>query len=117
LDTGTRFIVPAIVAYELRRELLRLDHRASIVLLNQFIAAEADRYLPLTESDLEKAAELWAGLRRRGRALADPHALDIDVILAAQSLSLKLTEGELLVATTNPSHVDQLVPAKNWQQI
>lgn len=41
-------------------------------------------------------------------------ALDIDVVLAAQALRL---DRPTLVATTNPKHVAQFVPAQLWSEI
>jgi hypothetical protein len=73
--------------------------------------------LPLTDAHLQQAARLWADLRQQDAVTADPHALDIDVILAAQVLSLGLKKDEFVVATTNLSHFERLVPAKLWQQI
>lgn len=73
--------------------------------------------LELTEAQLRHAAELWASLRRVGRPTADPLALDIDVILAAQSLSLGLPISDFVVATSNVGHLGLLVPARSWQQI
>ena len=117
LAAGNQVIVPAIVSYELRRELLRLKHERSIQLLDAFIAAEPGRDLALTDAHLRHAASLWADLRREGRSTADPHALDIDVILAAQTLSLGLDPSQFVVATTNLAHLDRLVPAQLWEQI
>ncbi len=61
--------VPAIADYELRRKLLHLIKKKqasekSIHFLNQLIA-KTD-YLPLTETTLFKAAELWAEARFTG---------------------------------------------------
>jgi predicted nucleic acid-binding protein len=117
LAAGADVIVPAIVGYELRRELLRLHHARSIALLDTFISAEPNRYLPLMDSHLRHAAQLWADLRMQGRSTADPHAIDIDVILAAQVLSLGLPQADFVVATSNVSHFRVLVPAENWQAI
>ena len=60
---------------------------------------------------------LWAGARTRGKPTADVHALDIDVILAAQVLSKGFQSGSFVVATTNVSHLSQFVPAEVWDQI
>ena len=109
-------MVPAIISYELRRELLRLKHERSIQLLDEFILAEPDRYIRLADSHLELAGA-WAKTRQEGFTTADPHALDIDVILAAQSLSLGLSVNDFVVATTNVAHLERLIPAKLWKQI
>jgi predicted nucleic acid-binding protein len=117
LEAGVQVHIPAIVAYELRRELLRIDSHESLSLLDGLIQAEADRYLPLTDIDLIRAAEFWAQVRKQGRPTADRFALDIDVILAAQALSLGLPADQFVVATENVAHLALLVPAKLWSQI
>ena len=114
---GSRLYVPAIIEYELRRELERLNSVGSLRVLDSFIYTDADRYLPLTRPDLRLAATLWADARRRGRPTADPLALDVDVILAAQARSLGLPDAQFVVATGNVKHLSQFVPAVEWLQV
>lgn len=66
---------------------------------------------------MDLAAELWAQARQRGKPTADRHALDVDVILAAQVLTAGFQPGNFVVATTNLSHLSQFVPAEVWDQI
>ncbi|HEY8749382.1 MAG TPA: hypothetical protein VIM11_15465 [Tepidisphaeraceae bacterium] len=117
VGNGQRILVPAIVAYELRRELLRLNHIRSLRLLDSFLAGAPDRYLLLTDADLVRAADMWASIRRIGRPTSDQHALDVDVILAAQSLSLGLAHNEFIIATTNVAHLNRLAPVDDWRNI
>jgi predicted nucleic acid-binding protein len=117
LEAGTRVHVPAIIAYELRRELLRIASTPSLQLLERFLGAESDRYLILADAHLTHAAELWAAARKQGQPTADALALDIDVILAAQSLSLGLASDQFVVATANVRHLSLFVPAKVWHEI
>lgn len=117
LKAGARVIVPEIVDYELRRELLRLSKPASLRTLDAFVSTEPDRWLPLSSRAIQRAAELWADARRRGTPTADPHALDIDVSLAAQALSAGWPAGGFVVATSNVSHLFQFVPAAEWRSI
>lgn len=63
------------------------------------------------------AADLWAAARRRGMPTADRHALDIDVILAAQVLSHGYDPRDFVVATSNVTHLAQFVPSREWQTI
>ena len=114
---GVRFAIAEITDYELRRELLRLNRAAPIGRLDARIARPSTDYLPLTTAVMRRAAELWADLRRAGTPTSDPHALDGDVILAAQAMSLGLPPDEYVVATTNVGHLARLVPAKLWSDI
>ena len=41
----------------------------------------------------------------------------IDVILAAQALSLGAAPSEMIIATTNARHLTQFVPARHWSEI
>lgn len=54
---------------------------------------------------------------RIGQPTADPQALDADVILAAQALSLGISVPGMIVATTNPGHLSSYVPADVWTNI
>jgi predicted nucleic acid-binding protein len=114
---GTTVLVPEIVHYELRRELLRLRKTAAVAALDAFNRAVTGRYLPITTDAMELAPELWADARRRGTPTAHPHALDVDVILAAQVLSRGLKPADFVVATTNMAHLSQFVPAELWSSI
>jgi predicted nucleic acid-binding protein len=106
-------VLPEIVDYEIRRELLRVDKRKGIERLDEF--ADSVTYLPLTTAAMKRAAELWAEARKRGRPTADDKALDADVILAAQAL---IHDGDdLVIATTNVGHLSRYVTAKLWHEI
>lgn len=117
LLSGHRMIIPAIVYYELKRELLRAGKTVSVSRLETFASATAGRYLPLSDEALQLAAALWARARQQGRPTADVKDLDIDVILAAQALSFGPAPDDVVVATTNPRHLSQFVSAKDWQEI
>lgn len=116
LAAGTQVVVPEIVDYEIRRELLRLKKTTAISKLDAFAAAPG-RYLHISTAVLRVAAELWAQARQQGRPTADPHALDIDVILAAQALAVGVPRADFVVATTNVVHLARFVPARHWSQI
>ena len=112
-----RIIVPEIAFYELRRELLRLNKTKTLTALSTFARSVPDRYLPLTTPAMDLASELWAQVRQRGLPTANPHALDADVILAAQVLSAGLTPADFVVATNNVAHLARFVPAELWSKI
>ncbi len=114
---NVRVVLPEIIDYELRRELLRLNRQSSIALLDALKTGATDRYLPITTDVMLTAATLWAQTRQQGIPTADPKALDVDVILAAQALSLGLLADEFIVATSNPAHLARFVPADTWQNI
>ncbi len=69
IAAGVRIIVPEITDYELRRELLRTAHAASIRRLDAL--AQAMEYLPLSTAAMRKAAELW---RWPGNRASPPRA-------------------------------------------
>jgi predicted nucleic acid-binding protein len=117
MAVGVRAIVPEIVDYEVRRELLRIGKTAAIRALDEFCLAEPDRFVTFHTKALRLAAELWAQARRVGRPTADPHALDVDVILAAQALSAGYQPTEFVIATSNVTHLSQFVPAAQWEGI
>lgn len=114
LVAGARVVVPAIVYYEIKRELLRANKTIGIARLDAFVNAAPGRYVPLTDDALRFGAELWAQSRRNGRPTADATALDIDVLLAAQALRMGSSP---VVATTNPKHLSQFVQAQLWTDI
>ncbi len=112
VSVGRRVIVPEIGDYEVRRELLRLNARRSLSALDA-LSAQFE-YLPLTTAVMRRAADLWAQARQRGLPTAPDPALDGDVILAAQTLSLGVT---VVVATDNVAHLSRFVMADAWQNI
>lgn len=112
---GVEVFLPEIADYEVRRELLQARLTASVARLDT-LQADLD-YLALTTSVLRHAAQLWAQVRQTGRPTADRHALDGDVILAAQALSLGYAPGEVVVATTNVGHLSRFLAARRWQEI
>ena len=114
---GNRVVVPAISYYEALRELERLNATMQIARLRAFRSAVADRYLSLADAHLDLAARLWAHARNAGRPTASLDALDGDVILAAQELSLGVPTQDLVVATTNVAHLSLFVPADLWNDI
>lgn len=108
-------ILPEIIDYEIRRELLRANRLKGIRRLN-LLKSELI-YLPITTEVMLKAAELWAQVRQQGKPTADNKALDGDVILAAQATLIGSEEHPSIVATSNAKHLSLFVDAKNWQDI
>ncbi len=112
---GWTVYLPEITDYEVRRELTRLGKTASIARLD--LLASTAIYLPLTTAAMHLASNLWAQARNGGWATADPHALDGDVILAAQALALSPAPPGLVVATGNVGHLSRYLPAQEWTTI
>lgn len=113
--SGVTVCVPEIADHEVRRELIRARKPSALRRLDRLKAAA--RYVPLTTDAMLLAAELWAQARSAGLPTADPKELDVDVILAAQALTLGLPVGEIVVATGNPGHLSRFVPAEPWHDI
>ena len=117
VEGGALFVVPEITDYELRRELLRLGSARSVRQLDLLLSNPIVEYVPISTVAMRLAAHLWSEARRSGRPTADRHALDADVILAAQTRLLLDTGQDAIVATTNLRHLTRFVPAAEWATI
>jgi predicted nucleic acid-binding protein len=117
LSGGARVVVPEIVDYELRRELLRAGRSNSIARLDAFLAADPARLIRIDSLALRRAAELWSDARRRGLPTADVKELDIDVVQVAQLASAGFDPADLVIATTNVGHLSRFVRAETWDKI
>ncbi|MES2465334.1 MAG: nucleic acid-binding protein [Armatimonadota bacterium] len=115
LANGWTVYVAEIADYEVRRELIRAGKLASLRRLDSLQTSLT--YLPITTEAMRLAADLWAQARNQGWATADPKALDGDVILAAQALSLAPPPESLIVATENVAHLSRYVTAAEWRSI
>lgn len=115
LATGHKLYVPEVIDYELRRELVRARKTNSVRKLDSLKATL--NFLPITSAAMLLAADLWATSRQGGLATGDPKKLDIDVILAAQALTLGVPPADLIVATSNVAHLARFVPAAPWTGI
>ena len=115
LDGGSRLVVPEIADYEIRRELLRARKTNGLRKPDRLVSTLM--YVQLTTAAMRRAAELWAQLRRQGQPTADPHALDVDVILVAQAQLAAGPNDTIVVATTNVGHLSRLILAQRWQNI
>ena len=111
---GATVFMPEISYYEVRRELRRLELRASVSSLDGL--SRTMPYLPITTGIVVRATELWADMRRRGRPTADALALDGDVILAATALGIEAEFEDVVVVTNNTRHLDQLVRTARWEE-
>jgi predicted nucleic acid-binding protein len=103
-------LLSELADYELRRELLRISSRRGIARLDEL--TRELRYVPVTTATWRLAAQLWAHLRRAGKAGATDRDLDGDVILIAQARAEDAT-----VVTSNAKHFESLVPALDWPSV
>lgn len=110
---GIRVIVPEIADYEIRRELLRAKKERGLARLDAL--ASRLEYLPLTTAAIRQAAIFWAQARQQGQPTADDKALDGDVILAAQAVTLGVTD--VVIATTNIGHLSRFTSAALWPDV
>ena len=115
LQRKYKVILPEIVDYEIRRELLRANKLSGLRRLDQLKSEIL--YLPITTEIMLKAAELWAKARQQGKPTADNQALDGDVILASQALALKNIDYEVIIANSNKNHLSLFTEAEDWQNI
>jgi predicted nucleic acid-binding protein len=115
IERGYSIILPEIIDYEIRRELLRANRVKGIGRLD-LLKSELI-YLPITTEVMLEAAKLWAQVRQQGKPTADNKSLDGDVILAAQCISIGTDRYPAMVATSNCQHLSLFVDAKNWQEI
>lgn len=113
IRAGDRLIVPEIADYEVRRELVRSGKTSGVGRLDELCAGW--EYDPLTTGTMQLAAQLWAEARNAGRPTSRDAALDGDVILAAQARSFG--DASVVVATSNPKHLEQFVDARPWEEI
>jgi predicted nucleic acid-binding protein len=105
--------VPEIADYEVRRELLRAEKVRGLARLDAL--AMRLEYLPLTTAAIRQAALFWARARQQGQPTASDEALDGDMILAAQAMTLGIAD--VVIATTNVGHLSRFAPAALWQSI
>ena len=110
LSRNVQIVIPEIADYELRRNLILEGLAKSINRLDQL--GKVLSFVPLTTKQMKKAAELWAFARKSGMPTAHDKALDGDVILASQALSIGG-----VVATENVSHLARYCEALHWKDI
>ena len=115
ISAGVRVMLPEIIDYEVRRELVRAGRLKGLASLD-FLGNRLG-LLPCSGAVLIEAAGLWAEARRGGHPTADDKALDIDVILAATA-NLAAGEGhDVVIATGNVAHLSRYAPAELWDRI
>jgi predicted nucleic acid-binding protein len=114
---GVQVVIPEIVDFEVRRELVRATATAGLDRLNRLLARFA--LLLLDRDSILLAADFWAQVRQAGMATAGDEALDGDAILAAQALTAVGEGGIATVATGNVKHLARFpgIDAREWRAI
>lgn len=123
LGEGIRFLVPAIADYELRRELIRANQHRGLARLEALVQELGS--ISIDQEVIREAATLWAEARRQGLPTAPDLALDGDCFLAAQANTtlnslIKSNDFDLvrvIVATTNPRHLERMTRASHWRDL
>jgi len=113
MAAGDRVVLPEIADYEVRRELLRANKAPGLQRLDAL--ANAVEYFPITTAAMRKAAEFWAAARQQGQPTASDPALDADVILAAQAVTIGASD--VVIATTNVGHLSRFTRAALWREL
>jgi hypothetical protein len=110
---GHTLVIPEIIDYETRRELVRVNRVTSVGRLDKL--RRRFIYLGLTGPVMDRAAALWADARQTGRQTAGNDDLDIDMILIAQAESL--LDPTAVIATSNVAHLASFFNAELWWNI
>ncbi len=115
--SGAEVVIPAVADYEVRRELFLRGASTRLHRL-EAIRSRFD-YLPVSEAAWDRAAELWAFLRKKGTPTSGKENLDVDAIIAAQVLTSGQPGDSLTIATTNVRHLVRFtgIVARVWDQI
>ena len=114
LASGAEVRVPEVADHELRRELIRNNTDKALARLDDL--GQALGYVALSTLMMRRAAEFWADARNAGLPTAADHALDGDVILAAQ-VAISSAGQDPVIATTNVKHLGRFVAARLWRDI
>jgi predicted nucleic acid-binding protein len=102
-------VIPAIIDYEIRRELVLNELGDAVKRLDALYTANRVRPLSISDAAMRTAARLWADVRRRGMPTAHDHALDADVILSAQAMEFCSDADDWQIITENVDHIARYV--------
>ena len=113
LAAGARVLIPEVVDYELRRELIRANKAKGLARLDTMVSRQGT--LPVDSRSWIRAAELWAEVRKAGKPTASTESLDGDVILAAVAQIAAEDGSTVVVVTGNVNHLNRFVGARDWR--
>lgn len=106
---GSTILIPAIIDYEVRRELIFKGLEDAVARLDALYDSEMVKLLSVKDAAMRRAAQLWADARRKGEPTAHDHALDGDVILCAQAREYCTDADDWLILTENVRHIARYV--------
>ena len=114
---GVSIMIPAIIDYELRRELVRI--RATARLKNLADMRQRFFVLPVSDTAWLRAADFWALTRRIGIPTGSDADLDADAILAGCAATIGQPGDEVIVATSNARHLSRFpgIDAREWTAV
>jgi predicted nucleic acid-binding protein len=110
-----------ICDYEIRRGLLLAQKQGltadGLSNLDEF--HQVIDFLPVTETILDLAADIWATARSEGQPTAGDRNLDADMIICAtwQDLATRYPGQEVFIATTNVRHLSRFATAVRWEDL
>lgn len=114
---GALILIPAVIDYETRRELVRLGATTKLRKLEGLRKRFSN--LPITEEAWLRAAEFWALSRRMGVPTGSDADLDADAILAGCAATVGRPGEEVIIASSNVRHLSRFpgVDAREWTAI
>ncbi len=117
----TNVVSSKICDYEIRRGLLLAQKQG---LTAEGLSLLDDLYkfvdfLPVDETILDLAADIWATARSEGQPTAGDRNLDADMIICAtwQDLATNYPGQEVVIATTNVRHLSRFATAVRWEDL
>lgn len=118
-SAGHAFYIPEVNDYEVQRELVRAGKTQGVTNLD--LLKLTATFVPINSQAMFLAADLWARARNARQTTGDPKKLDIDVILAAQTLTVAAVSGlpltDFVIVTSNVAHLSRFgVEADEWHQ-
>jgi hypothetical protein len=114
---GAEIVIPTIIDYEVRRELVRVNATAKLTNLDDL--AKRCLLFDVSARAFQRAAELWAMIRNLGLPTAATQDLDADCILAAVADTAFDPADSVTIATTNVAHLGRFpgIDAQIWMAI
>ncbi len=114
---GVSILIPAVIDYEVRRELVRV--RATAKLKNLADMQQRFPILPVSGVAWFRAAEFWALSRRMGLPTGPDAALDADAVLAGCAATVGRPGDEVVIASSNVRHLSRFpgIDAREWISI